>query len=156
MRAAQPAAPGRAQPAARPPLRVVRRRSKGLIQRRGGRKLAPWGIAGVIGVVALIFGILLEQVILAQSAFHLTELRQQIVEVETRHEELLLEAARLESPDRIERYARSVLGMVDPRDHEYVVADVPLPGNHEVGAPPLPETPASGVASGELMDVPAP
>jgi hypothetical protein len=43
---------------------------------------------------------------------------------EARNEALLLEVTKLQSPSRIERYARSVLGMVEPARIEYIVAAV--------------------------------
>lgn len=82
-------------------------------------------VAIVLCVVTVVFGVLLERVALTQSAFKLAQLRDQAVAAETRHKELLLEASRLASPDRIEGYARSALGMVDPSVVEYIVADVP-------------------------------
>lgn len=83
-------------------------------------------IAVTIGVAAIIAAILLEQVALAQSAFRLSDLRTQFQEAEPQHEELLLEAAQLDSAARIERYARETLGMVDPdpASVQYIVANV--------------------------------
>ena len=68
----------------------------------------------------------LEQVILAQSAFELGTLRQDMAAAESLHEELLLESAKLDNAARIERYARQSLGMVEPAPGtvQYVVADV--------------------------------
>ena len=100
----------------------------------------------MIMVGALITGVLLEQVVLAQSAFKLQDIDKQLAQTETRQEELLAEMAELESPGRIERYARTALGMVDPSSIEYIVArvrtgtdnrladalnakDLPLPGD---------------------------
>jgi hypothetical protein len=89
------------------------------------------------------------QVILAQSAFHLSDLRDDIQKEEARHEELMLEAARLDSSGRIERYARETLGMVnpDPASVQYIVANVGRRG----GTKRLPNAPASadpGLATG--------
>ena len=81
-------------------------------------------MAGIVGV-ALVFGILLEQVVLARSAYELWDVRKEVVAAEATHEELLLEAARLQSPGRIERFARERLGMIDPLSVEYIVADIP-------------------------------
>jgi cell division protein FtsL len=112
----------------RPELRLVRRRNrKGLIKRKGKVRRASTVLTALIICAALIFGVLLEQVVLAQSAFKLADLRRQLIEAESRHEELLLESAKLDSAARIERYARHSLGMVNPPPGgvEYVVADVP-------------------------------
>jgi cell division protein FtsL len=75
---------------------------------------------------AIVFGVLLEQVVLAQSAFKLTDIRRSVTAAEARHEELLLEAAKLDSAARIENYARMELGMIDPvpATVRYIVADI--------------------------------
>jgi cell division protein FtsL len=116
----------RSRRAKRPPLRLVRRRSRNLIKRTEGRRYMPVAMAGVICVLAVVFGVLLEQVVLAQSAFRLARIQEGLVAAEEHHEELLLEVATLENPERIERFARHTLGMVeaDPGRVEYIVADV--------------------------------
>jgi cell division protein FtsL len=83
------------------------------------------GVAVVLGG-AIIFAVLLEQVVLAQSAFELGTLRKNMATAESEHEALLLESAKLDNAARIERYARHSLGMVDPAPGsiQYVVADV--------------------------------
>lgn len=111
----------------KPSLRVVRRKkAQRLIVRGKERRRAPVMIGGAIVIVALVFGILLEQVVLAQSAFHLTETRSRLVEAEERHEGLLRTSAWLESPARIERFARQELGMVDADTSsvQYIMADI--------------------------------
>lgn len=114
----------RAAPRPTSELRVVRRRGRGLIKRSGSRRTAPLFIVAAITVGALVAGVLLEQVVLAQSAFKLQEIDQRLAQAETRQEELLAAVAELESPGRIERYARTALGMVDPTSIEYIVARV--------------------------------
>ena len=110
----------------RPQLRIVRRKSRKLIVRRGSRRAAPYVIGGAILVLGIIFTVLLEQVVLAQSAFKLAELREELVAAENRSFELQLEIARLESSDRIERFAREELGMVDSdlASADYIYADI--------------------------------
>jgi cell division protein FtsB len=105
-------------------LRVIRRRGRSLIKRSGSRRTAPLVIVGCISVVAIIAGVLLTQVVLAQSAFKLQEINKRLAVSEERKEELLAEKALLESPGRIERYARTTLGMVPPTNIEYIVAEV--------------------------------
>ena len=109
-----------------PKLKVVRRKTRKLIKRSGARRFAPTYIVAAIAVAAIVCGVLLEQVVLAQSAFRLTEINKRLATAEARQEELLAEVAELESPGRIERYARTNLGMTDPSTIEYVVADVVL------------------------------
>ena len=106
---------------------VVRRRSRPTVRRGSGTRLAPLGALAAVCIAAVVFGVLLEQVILAQSAFKLASIRRQTAAAEARNEALLLEVTRLQSPSRIERYARSVLGMVKPARVEYVVAAVRSP-----------------------------
>lgn len=118
-------APQRTSPRG-PELRVVKRNSKKLIRRSASTRATPLVIAGVIVVVAAIFGILLEQVLMAQSGFKLGKIRERMVAAETRHEELIFQVSQLESDARIESYARTELGMVeaDPDGVEFIVADI--------------------------------
>lgn len=119
----------RSAPADTAQLKVVRRGSRKLIKRARSRRLASLAILGGIVAIAVVFGVLLEQVVLAQSAFKLTRVRERLAEAEENHQELLLQAAKLESSDRIERFARDELGMVDPApgDVQYLSADI-VPG----------------------------
>jgi cell division protein FtsL len=105
-------------------LTVVRRRSRSLIKRGTSRRLAPAVIVCAIILAVAVAAVLLAHVVLAQSAFQLDRLRDRTNAAAQRHEELLYEVGRLESPARIERYARQELGMVDPERVEYVVAAV--------------------------------
>jgi cell division protein FtsL len=90
--------------------------------------MVPVVIISGIAVFAVVVGVLLEQVVLAQSAFKLERVRERLVAEEERNQDLLLEATRLEGSDRIERYAREVLGMVEakPGVTNYITADVRL------------------------------
>ena len=136
-----------------PNLRVVRRKSRNLMVRSESRRLVPVAVICGIAALAIVVGVLLEQVVLAQSAFKLARVREELVTEEQRHQDLLLEATRLEGSDRIERYARDVLGMVDANSIglNYIVADVhvrdPLktPGRRQSGVS------AAGQAAGALM-----
>ncbi len=56
-------------------LHVVRKGPRRLIARDRSRRRAPVIVVGLICVVAVIFGVLLEQVMLAQSAFKVEKLR---------------------------------------------------------------------------------
>ena len=109
-----------------PGLSLVRRRSRRLIRRGVPTTLAPAVILASVGVALVVVGVLLEQVVLAQSAFRLAKVRQKVAAAEAEHQELLLEATRLGSPGRIEEFAKEELGMVKPpvEEAEYVVARV--------------------------------
>ena len=127
MSAARPQRHASQKAAAAPPLRLVqRRKSKRLIKRTGARRLAPFTILATIAIGAVIAGVLLEQVVLAQSAFKLTHIREELAEAQENREVLMLEAAKLDSAARIERYARENLGMVEPEPQNvrYIVADI--------------------------------
>jgi cell division protein FtsL len=106
------------------PLRIVRRRSRKLIKRRNPRRVAPLAIIAVILSGAIVSGVLLEQVMSAQTAFRLSRLTAATQAAQEKNGELLLQATRLGSPARIERYARTKLGMVDPTDLQYIIANV--------------------------------
>ena len=118
----------RARPApARTRLTVARRKkARGLLKRTGARRAMPGYLIVTIVVLAIVAGVLLEQVMLAQSAFRLSDINKSLASAEARQEELLAELAELESPGRIERYARTQLGMTDPAVVEYIVANVRL------------------------------
>jgi cell division protein FtsL len=107
-----------------PALTVVRRRSRGLIKRGAPRRAAPVAIGVFILVATIVFGVVLEQIVLAQSAFRMARITESLAAAETRQQELLLEATRLESPTRIQRFARRRLGMVAPQEVDYLVADI--------------------------------
>lgn len=126
----------RSQKNEKPDLRVVRRTSTHLIQRGRQRRLAPMTIVVSIAVVAALFGILLAQVVLAQSAFKVDRLRDRIDAAQVRHEELVFEVGKLASSARIERYARQELGMIDPENVQYIVANVGRTRGAEVAAVP--------------------
>lgn len=112
-----------------PRLEVVRRRSRSLIQRDAPRRFAPVVVVAVILAATAILGVLLEQVVLAQSAFKMSRLRTDLSAAEARHQELLLEATKLESPRRIERFARTELRLVEPHAIQYLVSDAALARN---------------------------
>ena len=115
-----------------PRLRVARRKKRKLITRGVARRIAPAYIVVAIVISAVVAGVLLEQVALGQSAFKLQTINKRLAAAEARQDELLAEVAQLESPGRIERYARTRLGMIDPTVVEYVVADVRIGGNNRL------------------------
>lgn len=119
---------GGRRPQSGPDLRVVRRRRRGLIQRSASRKVTPVVIGGVILVALLIATVLLEQVLMAQSAFKLGEIRRRMDEAETRQQELVLQVTQLENNERIESFARTELGMVETNatTSEYMVAEIDM------------------------------
>lgn len=129
----------------RAPVRLVKQ-GRRAAPRRVQRGLAAL-LAGGIVAGALVSLVLLEQVVLAQSAFRLARVRAELARAEQRHEELLLEAARLESPDRIERVARRELGMTDARGLDYILADVHIPPGARLAREPAGGTSVVGGAA---------
>ena len=125
-RAQTSTAPARARRPQQRNLSVVRRRRRGLIQRGPSRRMTPLVIGGVILVALLIATVLLEQVLMAQSAFKLEEIRRRTERAETRNQELVLEVTHLGNRSRIEEYARTQLGMAETNaaTSEYMVADI--------------------------------
>jgi len=113
---------------------VVRRKRRGLIQRSSFRRTTPLVIGGVIMVALLIATVLLEQVLMAQSAFKLGEIRQRTERAEAQQQELVLQVTQLENHERIEAFARSQLGMVetDVVGSEYMVADIELGSDSKI------------------------
>jgi cell division protein FtsB len=118
-----------------------------------------WIVSGLCALL-VVFGVLLEQVVLAQSAFKLGHIREESVVAEARHQELLLEATKLGSPGRIESYARTQLGMVDAGEVSYIVADVHQPSfQSSLARARRPETltdPGVASAAGDLSGAEAP
>lgn len=134
-------------------LRIVRRRSRSLIKRGRSTRLAPVVILVGICVATIVFGVLLEQVMLAQSAFKLTQIRARLARAEATHEALLYEAAQLENPERIERFAREELGMVDAPAVSYIVARLPMErGQRLARSRPPAELPVGQAAGGAPWD----
>jgi len=125
-RAQSRVAPERARRPQERNLKVVRRKSRSLIQRGAARRMTPLMLGGVVLVVLLISTVLLEQVLMAQSAFKLEDIRAQTEKAESRQQELILQFTRLENNDRIEEFARAQLGMVETNSatSEYMVADI--------------------------------
>ena len=94
-------------------------------QQKKTRRRLPWlVILSLVFVFTVIFGVLIARVVLVKTSFKLQKLQTDLTAAEELHEELILEAAKMESPARIEREARA-MGMVDPPTVNYIVADIP-------------------------------
>lgn len=107
-------------------LRVVSGRGPSKLLERRPMRVAPLAIVTVLCVLGIVFGVLLERVMLAQSAFELTRLMRRVEAADQLRSELTFEVARRENPGRVEQFAREELGMVDPdpTQIQYIVADV--------------------------------
>ncbi|HVF52803.1 MAG TPA: cell division protein FtsL [Actinomycetota bacterium] len=138
-------------------LRVVRRALSEFPPQQATHPRRRRGVIAItcLSLVAVVFAVLVEQVVLAQSAFELGKIRKQLTEAQSLQEELLLEAATLESPARVENFARNHLGMVDPDPAltQYIVADI---GRRNEEAPAGSDTPAAGAAAAAATSEVAP
>ena len=85
-------------------------------------------------VALLIATVLLEQVLMAQSAFKLGEIRERTERAEAQQQELVLQVTQLENRERIEAFARTQLGMVETNaaSSEYMVADIKLGSDSKI------------------------
>ena len=137
----------------RTPRKAAPRKRLALVKDEQGkeRRRLPWlVIISIVCVFTVIFGVLLARVVLVKTSFKLQKLQEQLSAEEELQEELMLEAAHMESPARIGREARA-LGMVDPVTVNYIVADVPrrADGRFAYGALPERVTDATTVAAEE-------
>jgi hypothetical protein len=127
-----PARPGRAlQPEATPEerrhLRVVPPDYiSARARRRRARRLV---VLGGVGVAAALFGVVAFHVVLTQSQLNLQQLRSKAEAGSVHQQQLRLQAAQLESPERVVSDAQR-LGMVPPATVRYLSptpAGAPLP-----------------------------
>jgi hypothetical protein len=137
---AAPQRPGRvlrpeALPAPRPNLRVVPPDHLTARARRlRARRLV---VLGGVAAAAMLFGIVAFHVVLTQSQLNIQHLQTRAQSAALREQQLRLEAARLESPERVVDDAKR-LGMVPPASVRY------LTPASDGAAPPRPQTvPAS-------------
>jgi cell division protein FtsL len=115
-----PAAPGPAHQ--RPELRVV--------EPRRTLRTGPTFALGAVLAFAIAFAVVACQVALVQGQERLDQLDARIAESTGRYQQLRLEVAQLESPERIIATATADLGMVSPPAITYLTPDgaVTVPG----------------------------
>jgi cell division protein FtsL len=95
------------------PTRTIRQKSK--------RRVKAMALAaGIVAAAAVVFGLVLVNIFLAQSSFRLSDLEGQVAEQEARYRQLRFEVARAESPERIAHIA-SRLGLRAPDKQEYIL-----------------------------------
>ncbi|MEY2478552.1 MAG: Cell division protein FtsL [Actinomycetota bacterium] len=128
-------APAPKRAPARPPLRVV---PPDYVPPRVRRRRARLLVAGLSTLVALgMFGIVSLHVALTQGQFRLERLEARADEQQTRYEQLRLQVAELESPDRVVAVAQERLGMVSPPGVTYLSPSGPVsdgPADNDVSA----------------------
>lgn len=108
----------------RPRIRVI----AGHARRRP--RIAPWLLFTLLAVVTF-FALIYSRTVLSDSAFRLEEVEQRITEEQVSYQQLRLEIARLQSPERVDPLARQ-LGLVLP--HEVRTLEVPGATVAEPGA----------------------
>ncbi len=140
------------RPVRRPELRVVEGQGEGT-----RRRLVP-AVVAMAGVVffASLLGLAVFHVFLVQSQATIDGVDQQITQARTATEDLRLELAELESPDRIRAFAKEELGLIEPTD---VIMLQPKDADVFSAAPvpesdPVPEGPEGVPGNGEAVDTP--
>jgi cell division protein FtsL len=137
---AKPAPAPKRQPS-RPPLRVV---PDDYVDPRIRRRRARLFVAGLSTLVAAgLFGIVSLHVALTQGQFRLERLEAKADEQQARYEQLRLQVAELESPDRIVAVAQERLGMVSPPGVTYLSPSGPV-SDDDVATPKKKPATASG------------
>jgi cell division protein FtsL len=122
-------------------LRVVGPGRTGL-----GLALSPRAgvILTVLAFVAL-FGVAASHALLIQNQANVDELDSRVAAEQARYEELRLEVAQLESPQRISTEAQQTLGMVPAGEVEWLTPDEPAPPDESEDLPESPGTSAERV-----------
>ncbi|HET6810535.1 MAG TPA: septum formation initiator family protein [Acidimicrobiales bacterium] len=110
--------PARPHPAP-PPLRVVDRSELSPGARRRRRRLLVGG-TGVVTALGL-FAVVVVHVVLAQQQFQLAALSSRIAAARSANDQLSLQVAQLQAPERVVSDARRQLGMVSPPSITYLV-----------------------------------
>jgi cell division protein FtsL len=111
-----------------PHLRVVGRERPRL-----GITLSPRaGVALTVLAFVALFGVAASHALLIQNQADVDALDERVAAEQARYEELRLEVAQLESPQRIMEEATTTLGMVPPGETVWLTPDEPAPQ----GAPP--------------------
>lgn len=88
--------------------------------RSSSRSKLVFGITAAVTLAAIVFGLVLLNIYLAQSSFRLAELEQQVAQQQDLYRKMRLQAATAESPEKIAA-AASGLGLVPPQEQGYLV-----------------------------------
>jgi cell division protein FtsL len=128
--------PARQAPKPRPPLRVVTADFvPARVKRRRARLLAV-AVSLLVGLGLL--GIACLHVVLTQGQFELDKINARAEREQERFEQLRLEVAELESPERVVAAAQERLGMVPPPGVTYLTPSGPVTGPQRVDRQPKP------------------
>jgi cell division protein FtsL len=104
---------------------------------RLGISLSPRaGVLLTILAFVALFGVAASHALLIQNQAHIDELNDRVAAEQARYEELRLEVAQLESPQRIMEEATTNLGMVPPGETVWLTPDEPAPPTTAPEEPP--------------------
>lgn len=115
MTSARVATEGRRAAALRAPQESTReglRSRLRLVDRTAPERRRIGLIAGVVGVVVVLFAIAAAQTLIISEQAHIDRVNNRIAEAETRAEQLRVELAQLQSPQNITTVATTKLGMI--------------------------------------------
>jgi hypothetical protein len=90
-------------------------------------------VAGLALCGAVIFGLVLVNIYLAQSSFRLADLQSRIAEEEASYRQFRLEVAMRESPEKVAKMAGD-LGLAPPEKQEYIPGPPVVIAREENGA----------------------
>jgi cell division protein FtsL len=122
----------------RPPLRVL---PPDYVHPRVRRRRARLFLGAMSSLVVLgLFGIAALHVVLTQGQFRLQQLENRANEQQARYEQLRLQVAQLESPERVVAVAQERLGMVSPPGVTYLSPSGPAVDEPVDDGPATPAT----------------
>lgn len=133
------AAPARVQPGTRPQPRRAPAQPDLRVVDAPGRRLGAIGVAGVVLLFGLLFGLVVAHTVLVQNQQHLDRVQQEIRDAQARYQAQRLQVAQLESPARVVEEATTRLGMVTPPGTTYLTPSQATAA--EVSAPAASDTP---------------
>ena len=137
---------GTPPPRPRAPLRIVRAAELSPAGRRRRRRFVVVGTAA-LAVVGL-FAVVVVHVVLAQQQFQLADLSSRISSEQSANDQLRLQVAQLQAPQRVVSEAEKQLGMVSPPSITYLVPGHTGARVRAQAAGPAAPSPTGGASQG--------
>ena len=94
------------------------------VNRRSTHMVVPVTVVGTAMAAALMVLLLLSKSQLSQMGFEISALGQELEALESRRDKLLIEQTEAYRLERVEQYAKEVLGMVHPNPDQYRMIDI--------------------------------
>ena len=91
---------------------------------RGAAAVVPVTVVGTAIAAALMVLLLLSKSQLSQMGFEISALEQELEALQSQRDKLLIEQTEAFSLERVEQYAKEVLGMVHPNPDQYRMIDI--------------------------------